>query len=484
MDDSPGMALPFLLVGTGLWLGLVWVMLPRLRGPAALLFMIFSARYLVTFYHEYTTRPMFGSQSLNSFVTLGITAACLYYARRDLIRYRAILPVYGMIAALIVSGMLNMEIGGTINALIRQSLFIGLMLVVATAIDAEPNDGSVSRVMLAAFLVPVAFQLMSVVFRLGKASESDGSVSYMGGYVHESVFSIMMLTALVIVALSGGLTWRRRTVYMAVIFTSLFLANYRTAVIAAMPILLIHIIFGSAINARAGLANYVRAGAFLGAIILGSLLAVLLSQRMADIGTLLTQGGGLIKPPSAFGTEDRGLLSGRILIWSDYLYTTLRSDVSHLVFGFGPDSWQQQFSIYAHNVYISYVYEIGFVGTAFYLYMLAHFLWLACTARPDKRWPLVGIHLCYGVLCLGTMPTFSIEGVMFYAVICGYTLYYYLAERVKSKHVMPGNSLKPRRLARARSIRRPPHGMPDGTNTGPSRPTTPVSGPRKRTPVR
>lgn len=463
LDDSPGMPLPFLLAGTGIWIALVWYLLPRLRGPAGLLFMVLSARYIVTFYHEYTTNPIFGGQSLNSFVTLGVAVICLFYSRHDLIRYRAILPVYGMIAALLVSGLLNMEFAGTINALIRQGLFLGLMILVATAIDAEPNDGSVSRIMLAAFVVPLCYQLMSVVFRLGKASESDGSVSYMGGYVHESVFSIMLLTALVVIALSGGLTWKRRTVYMALIFTALFFANYRTSVIAAAPILLMHIIFGSANNARAGLANYVRAGAFLFAIIFGAFMTVLLSQRMADLGTLLTSGGGLIKPPSAFGTEDRSLLSGRILIWSDYLYTTLRSDVSNLVFGFGPDSWQQVFSIYAHNVYISYVYEIGFVGTALYLYMLAHFMWLALAARPDKRWHLVGIHLCYGILCLGTMPTFSIEGVLFYAVICGYTLYYYLAERVKSKHVMPGNSLMPTRLARARSLRRPSRGLPDGT---------------------
>ncbi|HWU17292.1 MAG TPA: O-antigen ligase family protein [Devosia sp.] len=463
LDDSPGMPLPFLLAGTGIWIALVWYLLPRLRGPAGLLFMVLSARYMVTFYHEYTTNPILGGQSLNSFVTLGVAVVCLFYSRHDLIRYRAILPVYGMIAALLVSGLLNMEFAGTINALIRQGLFLGLMILVATAIDAEPNDGSVSRIMLAAFVVPLCYQLMSVVFRLGKASESDGSVSYMGGYVHESVFSIMLLTALVVIALSGGLTWKRRTVYMALIFTALFFANYRTSVIAAAPILLMHIIFGSANNARAGLANYVRAGAFLFAIIFGAFMTVLLSQRMADLGTLLTSGGGLIKPPSAFGTEDRSLLSGRILIWSDYLYTTLRSDVSNLVFGFGPDSWQQVFSIYAHNVYISYVYEIGFVGTALYLYMLAHFLWLALAARPDKRWHLVGIHLCYGILCLGTMPTFSIEGVLFYAVICGYTLYYYLAERVKSKHVMPGNSLMPTRLARARSLRRPSRGLPDGT---------------------
>ncbi|GLQ09162.1 hypothetical protein GCM10007913_10940 [Devosia yakushimensis] len=475
LDDSPGMPLPFLLAGTGIWIALVWYLLPRLRGPAGLLFMVLSARYIVTFYHEYTTTRIFAGQSLNSFVTLGIAAICLFYTRHDLIRYRAILPVYAMIAALLVSGLLNMEATGTINALIRQGLFLGLMILVATAIDAEPNDGSVSRIMLAAFVVPICYQLMSVIFRLGKASENDGSVSYMGGYVHESVFSIMLLTALVIIALSGGLTWKRRTVYMALIFTALFFANYRTSVIAAAPILLMHIIFGSANNARAGLANYVRAGAFLFAIIFGAFMTILLSQRMADLGTLLTSGGGLIKPPSAFGTEDRSLLSGRILIWSDYIYTTLRSDVSNLVFGFGPDSWQQVFSIYAHNVYISYVYEIGFVGTALYLYMLAHFLWLAFAARPDKRWHLVGIHLCYGILCLGTMPTFSIEGVLFYAVICGYTLYYYLAERVKSKHVMPGNSLMPTRLARARSLRRPSRGLPDGT----AKPA-----PRKRTPVR
>ena len=49
LDDSPGMPLPFLLAGTGIWIALVWYLLPRLRGPAGLLFMVLSARYMVTF---------------------------------------------------------------------------------------------------------------------------------------------------------------------------------------------------------------------------------------------------------------------------------------------------------------------------------------------------------------------------------------------------------------------------------------------------
>jgi hypothetical protein len=438
IDMSPGMPVALLLVGLGAWLLLTWYMAKWLRGWGGALYFILSARYLTTFFHDYTTNAVFAGQSINSFLTLGLTALALFYVRNDLLRYKVFLPAYAMILALLMSGFWNFEIMGTVNALIRQLLFLALMILVAKAVDAEPNDGSVSKAMLAAFAVPVFYQLMSIALGLGKAAESDGSVSFMGGYVHEGVFSTLLLTGLVVAALAGGLSWRRRSIYMAILFAGLFYANYRTAVISAVPILIAHFVFGSGTASRAGLSNYVRAGAFLLTVIIGFLFVGLLSQRMADLGTLLTSGGGLIRPPVELGADDRSLLSGRILIWNDYLFTTLRSDLSHLIFGFGPDSWEKVFDLYAHNVYISYVYELGFVGVAIFGYMLLHFLVLAAMARSDKRWHLLGSHAAYGLLCLGTMPTFTIEGVMLYAVICGYTVYYYLAERVPAKRIMSG----------------------------------------------
>ena len=439
MEGSPGLPLPLLVLGAGLWVALASIALPRLRGLALVLFLLFSARYLVTFFHDYTTRSIFAGQSLNSFLTLFITAVVVAYGRKDLIRYRLFLPVFAFMFALLVSGLWNGEVMGTVNALIRQFLFLGLMIMVVTAVDGEPNDGSVSRAMLLAFIVPVAYQVMSIVLRLGKASESDGSVSYIGGYVHEGVFSVVLLTAMVIAALVAGLTWRRRTLLLAIIFTALIFANYRTAVLASLPILAMHLIFGSASTVRADMASYVRTGALLAAFVIGIFLTTLLSQRMADLSVVLSSPGGLIKPPTEFGSEDRGLLSGRIMIWSDYIFTTVRSDISHLMFGFGPDGWQKSFSLYAHNVYVSYVYEVGFFGTAVYIYLTLHFFWLAATARRDKRWQLMGMHVSYGLLCLGTMPTFTIEGVMLYAVICGYTVYYHLVDRVPRRFVMPVN---------------------------------------------
>ncbi|MEO8683571.1 MAG: O-antigen ligase family protein, partial [Devosia sp.] len=411
---SKGLPLPILFVGAAIWLVIAYLVAPKLRGLALFLFFALSARYLVTFFHDFTTRSVVAGQSVNSFVTLFLTVLGLYLCRRDLMRYRAFLPVYAFIGALLVSGIWNVEVAGSVNAIIRQLLFLGTMIGVTTAIDSEPNDGSVSRAMLAAFVVPLLYQLVSIVLRFGKASESDGSVSYIGGYVHEGVFSIMLLTAMVIAALAAGMSWRKRSLYLALLFTALIFANYRTAVLAAIPIMAMHLVFGSATQVRVDLAKYVRGAALLISLCLGLFLVALLSQRMADLGTVLSSGGGLIKPPSDFAYGDRSLLSGRVLIWSDYIYTTLRSDVSHLVFGFGPDSWQQTFSLYAHNVFVSYVYELGFFGVIIFIYMLLHFLLLALNARRDKRWTLIGAHLSYGLLCLGTMPTFTIEGVILY----------------------------------------------------------------------
>jgi hypothetical protein len=441
VEVSSGMPIALLGLGLILWLLLTWHLAPRLRTWGGVLYLVLSARYLTTFFHDYTTKSVFAGQSINSFLTLGLTALCLFLAGRDLIRFKVFIPAFAMLAALLMSGFWNFEIVGTINALIRQLLFLSVMVLIVKALDEEPNDGSSSQIILAAFIIPIFYQLLSVVFRQSKAFETDGSVSFIGGYVHEGVFSTLLLTALVVCALAAGVSWRKRSIYMSVIVVGLFFANYRTAVIAAAPIVLAHLIFGSATVTRANLAGYVRAGAFLVTCGIGSVLVGLLSERMADVGTLLTSGSGLIRPPVELTYEDRSLLSGRILIWNDYLFATLRSDISHLVFGFGPDAWEKVFALYAHNVYISYVYEIGFVGTLIFLYMLLHFLVLAATARSDKRWQLLGAHAAYGLLCLGTMPTFSIEGVILYAVICGYTVYYYLSDRLPVKRIMSGGGI-------------------------------------------
>lgn len=437
------------MAGVVFWLLLAARIAPRLHGVALFLFLALSIRYLANFFHAYTTKSLVAGQSFNSLITLTIAVLAIYICRRDLLRFRAALPIYAFMGTLLISGLWNLEVSGMINALIRQLLFLGVIVALMTALDAEPNDGSVSKALLAIFAVPLLYQFVSVVFRYAKASEADGSTSYIGGYIHEGVFSTMLLTAMVIAAV-GGITWKRRTLILIVLFAALVLANYRTSVVAALPLLFMHFVVGSSHQFKSNMAALVRGTALIVTAIAAAWIITLLSERLGDIAVVLTAGSDLFKPPAEFSSDERSLMSGRVLIWSNYVFATIHSDISNLLFGFGPDSWQNSFSLYAHNVYISYIYELGFLGFGVFLYVVLHFFILALRARADKRWILVGAHLSYVILCSGTMPTFTIEGILFYGVLCGYTAYYFLLPRTAQRYIVPSNFRRATALARSR----------------------------------
>lgn len=436
MTDLP---LPLLMAGVALWLALAVRMAPKLNNFALFLFLALSVRYLANFFHMYTAKSVLAGQSLNSLITLTMAVGALYACRRELLRFRILLPLYAFIGILLISGLWNFEIVGMINAVIRQMLVLGLIVALIIALDAAPNEGRVSNALLAAFAAPLFYQVVSIVFRYSKDTEADGSTSYIGGYIHEGVFSTLLLTAMLIAAL-GGSSWGRKTLLLIILFVALLLANYRTSVVAALPLLFMHFAAGNPTQGRSGRATLTR-GLTLGLMAGGAtLLLGLLSERLYDIAVVVSSGSDLFKPPSEFTADERGLMSGRIMIWSNYVFATVHSDFSNLVLGFGPDSWQQSFSLYAHNVYISYIYELGLLGFAVFLLVLLHFVVLAFRAQRDKRWVLVGGHLSYLVLCSGTMPTFTIEGVLLYAMLCGYTAYYYLAPRSSTEFVVPSNA--------------------------------------------
>src|SRR3546814_1351832 len=85
-------------------------------------------------------------------------------------------------------------------------------------------------------------------------------------------------------------------------------------------------------------------------------------SRFADVATFLSDPGSLIKPPREFTQLDRQIMSGRPLIWSEYLYAYADGTPFQLLFGFGPESWAKSFDVYPHNTLISTLYELGIIG--------------------------------------------------------------------------------------------------------------------------
>jgi hypothetical protein len=421
------MPLPILMAAAVIW---VFLTIRAVRGQNIyfrFLYVSFSLRYLFNFFHQFTTVRIYMGQSLNSLLTVTIVFVGLLITWRYLIRYKALFPIYLFMFVLTFSGVWNGEIDGLINTFLRFSLCLSIILVVVRILDDKQYDDKLPGQLATIFFIPLGMQLLSFVMGLSTNAEGDGNVSYVGGYIHEGVFAGVLLTGCALAAIVGGISWRQRTLYLAILLIGLVICNYRTAILAALPIVFAHLVFSGAKGFRIDIAGWVRLVATVAAIGAGLLLIAFLSSRLADVGTVLGGLGDLLKPPSSYGVGDRELLSGRAFIWSEYVFRTIQADLGHFLFGFGPDSWVGNFELYAHNVYISYIYEIGFVGVAFYIFMVFSFIGLALSTPHPLRGAIVSCHIAFILFSFGTMPTYNIEGVMLYGVICGYTLYHKLA---------------------------------------------------------
>jgi O-antigen ligase len=294
--------------------------------------------------------------------------------------------------------------------------------------------------LLVSFAPLLVFQIMSIIFHVPKATESDGSASYLGGYYHEAAFSIALIALLIVIALTHAIPRWIKIVVIPLIMVSIVLANYRTAILAALPLLIYYALYGLSrpVDRRVRGMLVILAGV---AVIVAGGLALMTLTRFKDLQVVLQNGTALIKPPNEFGAADRELLSGRFQIWSQYLYMWKDApQLRHLV-GFGPESWEQYFDLYAHNSFVDYLFEYGIIGVAALAVMFGSGLVMALRAQHE-RWKLVAAHMSFIVLNLATMPLWLIEGNIVFGLLWGYTFYYSRSGKTVTVSAHPRPQLK------------------------------------------
>lgn len=150
--------------------------------------------------------------------------------------------------------------------------------------------------------------------------------------------------------------------------------------------------------------------------------SLLFAERFNDV-TVMTSGDvNFFKRPSEYTVDEGRLLSGRPYIWSSYIFAWLDGDLTEYVIGFGPESWNDIFPLYAHNTLVNYLYEYAPSASSFCFGFGVRCWFAAARAPPAGRRVLVGAHLSYIVLNMATMPMWMVEGNILYGLICGYTL--------------------------------------------------------------
>ncbi|MEQ1810105.1 MAG: O-antigen ligase family protein [Terricaulis sp.] len=381
-------------------------------------------RYVMSAFHTITYRPLAAGMSANALASMGLVIVGLMNINLRHLQLRFLLPFYVLMALAIVSALANGGLtAGLVTVLSKHAYLVVIILSVYGAMT-RARGGDFMASMLWSFLPVFIWQVISIAFGYGKMTETDvNSMSYIGGYNHEAAFSVTLATCLTAACFATGIQKQLKFAVIVICVVGIFLANYRTTLVAIAPLLITYLAASSL--GRFPLRDRPFVASFLivaGALTLG-ILSLFLAERFNDVTVAGSGDVNFFKPPSEYTVDEGRLLSGRPFIWSSYFYAWLKGDLTEYVIGFGPESWNDAFPLYAHNTLVNYLYEYGVVGVFVILWVWMSMLVSALRVRHPQGGVLVGAHLSYIVLNMATMPMWMVEGNILYGLICGYTLY-------------------------------------------------------------
>ena len=420
--SAPGPSLPewFLFPAVALFAVATIYWIARTRGRAAR-FLLFACyvRYTLGALHEYTYREaLFGLRWVAIGSVLLISIGLVVLDKRRIFS-KPFVPVALIFGLMIVSAIVNVEMTEAVDPLMRFVFFVIIAVSLWQAL--ETHGGAVLRRLLFVFVQPLVFLAASVALDLPKSGELDGSLSYIGGYLHEELFSLILITVFLVTVLAKGLNPVARGALLVTTLVGLGLADYRTTIIAAIPLGAVYAITAAPRAFKPGQRKFITIT--IGAIACATFIAgVSLSQnRFSDLSEV-THLGDLVKPPERYSFADQRILSSRPYIWSQYISAYIEAPMKQKIIGFGPDSWVGRFPLYAHNTVISFLYELGVLGVAALLWLWFSMAWLAFRAERHERPILIAGHFSFLLLNMTTMPHWQLEGNIFYGILCGYTI--------------------------------------------------------------
>jgi hypothetical protein len=381
-------------------------------------------RNVMAAFPDYTVKPIAAGLTLNALGSLAIVGCAFLIIPPRRLLAKAMIPIYAMLIVVLVSSLASGRLIDGIDTLLKW-LYFGALFSLVIISGERHGFSRLAALILPAFLVPIAFQMASVALGVVKAAENDGSMSYIGGYFHESGMATALLGLLFVTSLARITTPLVKPVLILLVSVGLVLANYRTALMAAAPMVVAALTAG-AIRAFSPRQRMLVTVLVIPVSVLAfTSVASSLAERMADVSTLLSRWDLIFQAPATFTAEDRGLMSGRVYIWSTYIDTYLRGDQMQLLFGRGPDAYEDYFILYAHNTLIGYLFDFGILGILGLLGVWTYFLSRALRVRGEARVELLAGHAGFLILNMATMPHWLIEGNIFYAMVCGFTVLAY-----------------------------------------------------------
>ena len=399
-------------------------------------------RYFLSAFHTVTYPSLVAGFSINALGSIGVAGLGLLLIPTAVFTLKKLLPFYAFFIAIAVSGFVNMQIPGTINVLVKWCYFLVLAGALFLSIRSQGQNETFKR-LLVAFIMPVTLQVLSIILGEAKATEADGSTSYIGGYNHEAAFSMIIVSFIFVLGLVNRNSISFRTTLFTLAVVLLVLVNYRTAILTILPIAAIF--YFTLIEQRLKPSQKAPVLTIVTMVlaIVFFVLSLSMQERFADVGLLVGNLDLIFKAPMYFSDAEQDIMSARVYIWSQYINAFTNADLLHQIFGFGPDSWKYKFDLYAHNTYVSYVYEYGYLGFFTFIGLLILILSSAMKMSDKPLSKIIAFSIAgFLIMTLATMPLWNIEGLIFFALALGVVFADPKKKVVASKVKVPNHKSK------------------------------------------
>lgn len=398
-----------------------WMYVVRCSKETRLIFWIVFVRFVLASFHYASYAKLIGPFSLVSLYSIALVIFLFVYFILNGIKIRtdaSFFCIGGVLSLMLISAVINSHVVASVASIVKWLLLLQLINLVLYALE---KDGW-NKVLLSigfAYLYPILMLLLSIFFGVSKATENDGSTSYVGGFSHEAVFSVMIFSGMSIYLIRYFLKDNARGALFCLGITLVLLSfiNYRTTILAFLGL---GAVVGLMVFVNLSLLYKVilSVGVSLLFVVLISFDLSMVADRFNEIPEVLSMSSNFKVFPEYFSVDERRYFSGRIYFWSLYVSEALEGTTLQVLFGHGMDSWKVFFEKYAHNTFVSFFYELGFFGV---ITLIVFFIALFVTSLKGRdenlSYLLCGLLFAFFILNIATMPLWQIEGIIFLSVL-------------------------------------------------------------------
>jgi len=391
-----------------------------------LVYLFISSRLLFASFHQLTFIPMFAGLSINALHSIVFSVVIFFFIPLRSFLFKSMFVFLLIILLMLMSAVINGVFIQSIVSIVKWFLLVEMTLLLLISFN-ENGAKKVIELIYFAFIPPVILLLLSVLLGVGKYNELDGTISYIGGFFHEAVFSVVIYTAMLLklTLVRFGLNYKKKSsIVLMFFFILLLFVNYRTTILASLMTIVV-LIYSDYWKKSVISKLSVMVATVLMALVLTFINVDSVLERFYEIPAAITTFSEISGEPDLFYKDEKKYLSGRLYIWSEYINEANGSSWVKRCIGHGMDSWKEVFPKYAHNTFVSFYYELGWLGLALLLWMFLKLFHYLFQIKVENQKPLLlGAGLTFLTLNLSTMPLWQIEGVFLLAMILSASLYW------------------------------------------------------------